>query len=120
MRLKGKTVDQPRKTKVLKHGLPEHLRDLFWEYKFHTLSWERDRDLIAIKVLQYGNWENTCWLREKMGDEALREWICSRQGRGIDSRGLRYWETILGIPKIQVNKWLDHIDLRIFEGRHQI
>ena len=91
--------------------LPATLRALFWDYDFTALSWENDRDLIMARVLTAGDWDAVTWLRSRVGDRALREWIERHRGGGLSPQRLRFWELILGLPHCQVNAWL------VAEGR---
>lgn len=86
--------------------LPQSFKSLFWDYDFNRLSWEQDRDLITARILAYGDWEAVSWLRAQIGDQGLRRWIETRQGRGLDARRLRFWELVLGLPHRQVDGWL--------------
>ena len=97
--------------------LPELLRPFFWEYRFRDLSWERDHDLVIYRVLTDGSWEAVRWLRHRLGDDALREWILRRQGRGLGSRNLRFWEVILKLPPRLVNRWVKAARNSIWERR---
>jgi hypothetical protein len=96
-----------RPSQVGRHtGLPEALRPLFWDYRFRTLSWDRDHDLITARVLASGDWAAAQWLRSQYGDAGLREWIERRAGDGLTPRQLRFWELILDIPHQRVDEWL--------------
>jgi hypothetical protein len=90
---------------------------LFWDYDFGDLSWEKDRDLITARVLTSGTWEAVTWLRSRLGDQALREWIGRHQGRGLSPQQLRFWELILGLPHRQVNAWLAAEGRQIWDKR---
>jgi hypothetical protein len=85
--------------------LPALLRPLFWDYEFETLSWESDRDLIIARVLASGTWDAVTWLRSRLGDSGLRDWIERRHGRGLSPQQRRFWELILSLPHRQVNAW---------------
>ena len=97
--------------------LPAMLRALFWDYNFAALTWENDRDLITARVLASGGWDAVTWLRSRLGDHALRDWIERRQGRGLSPQQLRFWELILGLPHRQVNAWLAAEGRKIWEKR---
>lgn len=97
--------------------LPALLRALFWDYDFEALTWENDRDLIMARVLTSGGWDAVTWLRSRIGDRALREWIERHQGRGLSPQQLRFWEIILGLPHRQVNTWLAAEGRKIWEKR---
>jgi hypothetical protein len=97
--------------------LPRTLRALFWDYDFAALNWEEDRDLIIGRVLTSGSWDAVTWLRSRVGDRALREWIERHQGRGLSPQQLRFWELILSLPHRQVNAWLAAKERQIWDSR---
>jgi hypothetical protein len=98
-------------------SLPALLRPLFWDYDFKTLTWDDDRDLIIARVLASGTWEAIIWLRARLGDQALREWIKHRCGRGLSPRQLRFWEVMLDLSHRQVNAWLQVEGRKIWDQR---
>ncbi len=98
-------------------SLPALLRPLFWDYDFKTLTWDDDRDLIIARVLASGTWEAITWLRARLGDQALREWIERRRGRGLSPRQLRFWELMLNLSHRQVNAWLRAEGRKIWDQR---
>jgi hypothetical protein len=106
---------QSRKRKARR--LPAKLRELFWDYDFAKLSWKHDFDLVVSRILSSGTWDQICWLRKRMNDDDLRQWIAHRQGRGLSPRQLRFWELILGLPRRKVNQWLAEGDRWIWDRR---
>lgn len=100
--------------KIVKEGsqgtsandLTPELRRLFWEYDFDALSWERDGHFIIKRILTHGGLRDWLWLRGRVGDAALREWILGNNGAGMDKRRLRYWELILDLPGDEVSRWV--------------
>lgn len=88
------------------NGLTPELRRLFWEYDFDTLSWERDGHFITKRILTHGGLQDWDWLRDQIGDNALRKWILGNNGAGMDKRRLRYWELILDLPYDEVSRWI--------------
>lgn len=97
--------------------LPATLRALFWDYDFAALSWENDRDLIMARVLTAGSWDAATWLRSRVGNDALREWIERHRGGGLSPQRLRFWELILGLPHRQVNTWLAAEGRQVWDKR---
>jgi uncharacterized protein DUF6922 len=98
-------------------GLPDRLREFFWEYDFDNLSWEKDRELVVARVLQSGDWESVKWLRTRLDDETLRGWIERREGRGLSNRQLRFWELIVGVRKELVDEWIRDPSRAVWESR---
>jgi hypothetical protein len=97
--------------------LPASLRALFWDCDFGVLTWENDRDLITARVLASGTWDAVTWLRSRLGDHTLRDWIKRHQGRGLSPQQLRFWELILGLSHRQVNAWLAAEGRQIWDKR---
>ena len=87
-------------------SLPGSFHGYFWDYSFKDLSWPKDRDLIIRRLLTDGSWKAIRWLREQVGDEGLRRWLVSHQGRGLSPRQIRFWSLILALPKLQVEAWM--------------
>ena len=86
--------------------LPAFLRPLFWDADFAALSWERDRDFIAVRILAAGEWTAVQWLRRELGDDGIRALIERRGGRGLSPQQLRFWEIVLDLPHEQVTPWV--------------
>jgi hypothetical protein len=97
--------------------LPPLLRDLFWEYNPDALSWNRDLDLITARVLASGTWEAVSWLRARMGNAALRDWIEHHHGRGLNPQQLRFWQLILELPSQRVDAWLGVEGRKVWDRR---
>ncbi|MEI8374984.1 MAG: hypothetical protein WCJ35_19340 [Planctomycetota bacterium] len=97
--------------------LPEMLRPLFWDSAFDQISWQGHRNYVVRRVLSAGTWDAICWLRARLGDAALRQWIEQHEGRGLSSRQLRFWELVLDLPCELVDAWLGSEGRRIWEGR---
>jgi len=104
--LQGRVTFNSPERDMTKRPLPNRLRPLFWDYDFNALTWEEDRDLVIRRILTSGDWNAILWLRSRVGDESLKEWIRQQQGDGLSPRQLRFWELILEIPRRQVNAWL--------------
>jgi hypothetical protein len=77
--------------------LPARLRPFFWDYRLSELSWSRDRDLIASRILQAGDWPAITWLRRRLGDKNLRAWLISGGARALDRRRRNFWDLVLDV-----------------------
>jgi hypothetical protein len=71
--------------------LPELLRPLFWQYRFEEVRLPAAIDEVMLHVLAYGRPEHVNWLRARFGDDAIREWIRARQGRGLTRAQMAPW-----------------------------
>ena len=99
--------------------LPIGLRPLFWDHDFARLSWQTDADLITGRILTVGDWDAIRWLLLRLGKPALRAWLTHRRGAGLSARQLRFWETILELPRRQVNRWLRAPGRQVWEKRNR-
>jgi hypothetical protein len=86
--------------------LPAHFREYFWEYPAEDLTWERNRHTIVLRLLQSGGMDAVAWLRSRLSDAEIRDFIERRQGRGINPRRLRFWGLVLGISRTRVDRWI--------------
>jgi hypothetical protein len=100
-----------------KSRLPEHLRPLFWDYVFSELSLAKDRDLVIRRVLSHGSWKAIRWLRKRLGDRELREWLIVHRGRGLTDRQLRFWGLLYDLPARQVNQWVKNAQAEVWGRR---
>jgi predicted transcriptional regulator len=85
--------------------LPSWLSGYFWDYSFGELSWEADRDLITRRLLTEGSWEAVTWLRKRLGNDGLRQWLIAHRGRGLSPRQLSFWSLVLNLPHKQAAGW---------------
>jgi len=102
------------------HGNPDRppsVQSPFWEYDPGDLDWDTDRDLIVRRVLTEGNGEAIKWLRHRIGDASLRDWIELRSGDTLSPRQLRFWELILDLPSDRVDEWVEGRRTSVWENR---
>ena len=82
------------------------LQAFFWDMDFRSMSLKTDADFIIGRLLAEGTWDAVTWLRQRMGDEAIRQWFMRYGGRGLTPRPLRFWELVLGLDPRKVNQWI--------------
>ena len=87
--------------------LPAFLLPYFWDQDFERLTWEAYPDFIIRRLLMSGSWEALVWLRRQLGDQALRQWLVEHRGAGLTPRQLRFWELVLELPHVDVNRWVE-------------
>jgi hypothetical protein len=83
------------------------------------LTWEADANLIIGRILTEGGWESIQWLRRRLPNPALKEWIERKRGAALSARQLRFWELVLGLPRRKVNSWLKDPARQLWEGRNR-
>jgi hypothetical protein len=97
--------------------LPKNVREYFWDYPSVKLSLKSDCDLIIRRLLISGSWDSIQWLRKKIGDANLRDWLVTHRGRGLSPRQLRFWGLMLDIPEKQVDDWVKASRETIWENK---
>lgn len=102
-----------------KTQLPGSFRQFFWDYDFGSLTWEENHHFIVARILASGDWESITWVRKKVGDAGLRQWIMERQGRGLTPRQLRFWQLILNLPRRDVDAWLAAPERQTWDRRRK-
>lgn len=98
-------------------ALPASVKKLFWDTDVRSLRWERHREAIIGRVLAVWTWADVTWLRKRIGDAALREWILQHEGRGLTPQQLRFWQLLLDLPRRQVDLWLRSESRQVWDRR---
>lgn len=93
------------------------MKPLFWDYDFARLRWDKNRDLIMLRVLSAGGMSDWQWLRRRVSADELRGWIIARKGRGLSPRQVTFWGVVLGIPQRTVSRWLKAPERQIWDKR---
>ena len=81
--------------------LPRHLRRLFWDVDFESVSWRKHFGYIVIRLLSVGGPKTVNWLRNKAGDDAIRTEVMSCKAMGLSCEQALPW-----ISKEQYDAWL--------------
>ena len=84
----------------------EPVAKYFWDNDVSALSWEQHKNFVIRRILQYGDFQSTQWLRRQLGDNELRNWIIMQNGRGLTPRQIRYWALILDIETPLADEWV--------------
>jgi hypothetical protein len=79
--------------RTVRDRLPQHLRPLFWEYDFAQLTWQADANLIIGRILTEGGWDAIQWLRRRLSNPDLKDWLERRRGAGLSA--LAFWDTAI-------------------------
>lgn len=76
--------------KMAKRKIPKELWPLFWSYHASSLDPRRNKELIIINVVNYGNWAHWRWLVRMYGREEIKKII-----REISISEFRYEALVL-------------------------
>ena len=66
---------------LVSNRVPERLKSYFQEYNLDQLVPRRDANLIILRVLEFGNWDEIHWLFELYGTPRIRRFV-----RGLGER----------------------------------
>ena len=91
---------------ALPRKLPKSLKPFFWDVRFERLDGRRDGDFIAARLLESGSWKSILWLCRTAKDDALKQLVRQRCGRGLSRGQLRFWQIRWDLPKRLVDEWL--------------
>lgn len=93
----------------MKTKLPQSFKDLFWWCRFSKIDPERDKRLIIVQTINYGEWEHWLWLMKYYGKENLKAIIHEMPVSEFRSRGLKLICLLLGIKKLKYAFRSDYI-----------
>jgi hypothetical protein len=113
----GSQARRAAKRPKSEEALPREILRLFWDLDASSLRWEQHQDQIIGRILASGPWDTIQWLRRRVGDPAVRDWIGRHQGRGLSAQQLRFWELILGLPRRAVDAWLQGPQRGVWDHR---
>ncbi len=77
--------------------LPDHFSAYFWDTQFtgrELLDWPEHT---IERVLEYGQWKDIRFLREIVGDEAIKSVVIS--SRRLSPKTVNLWTILLNIPR---------------------
>ncbi len=76
---------------LLMDALPIKFRTLFWDVNFDELEWEKHKKYIAERILNFGDWDDVLWLKDRMSEKELIALVNS--SREINRKTKNYWNT---------------------------
>jgi succinate dehydrogenase flavin-adding protein (antitoxin of CptAB toxin-antitoxin module) len=98
-------------------AIPDYIKRLFWDCNPDEVSLTQHRSFVIHRILDDGDWDAIQWLRRTIGDDAIREWIEARHGRGLSPRTLRFWQVVLDLPDDEVSPWVKSARESVWERR---
>ena len=82
-------------------GIPRSLAPCFQEYDLERLEPQAHSALIIERTLAFGDRRELCWLFERYGKNALREWVRESGARHLPWRRYNLWCVLLELPPAQ-------------------
>ncbi len=86
--------------KPFSNALPENLKPLFWSYNFENLDREKDKRLIVIQIINYGNWSQWKWLVDNYRREEVKRIIESIPAASFRLGAFKLISSLLTIKKL--------------------
>jgi len=76
-----------------KAKIPEEFQRYFWDVTFDELSWVKNRQFIAERLLNYGGPREIKWLLSYTGNQFIKSVI--KNSRNLNAKTKNYWEIML-------------------------
>ena len=77
--------------------MPDYILRCLWSYDISEVDFDRHKNLIITRVLNYGDWQGVKWLYENYSEDDLEQ-VIKKPGRGLwFKRTLNFWLTVLQI-----------------------
>jgi hypothetical protein len=80
-------------------GIPEGLRPHFQEYDPTQLNLAKDANLIIQRTLEFGTWDEICWLFKTYHAKRIQLFVREHGQRGLKPVTFHYWRKLLGLRK---------------------
>lgn len=77
--------------------LPEFFKPILWSYDFPTIDSEKNKKVIIVNTINYGDLEHWHWLMQYYGKEAVRDVLEQIPSSEMRPRALRLATAIFSI-----------------------
>lgn len=89
--------------------LPEHLRPIFWSWDFDKIDAEKDKRIVIVQILNYGEIRDWRWLVDRYGKAGLEEAIAEIPASEFFPRTIELFKLLFGIEKMKYASRSDYI-----------
>jgi len=79
--------------------IPDKLKIFFQEFDTDQLDFARDANLIILRTLEFGTWDEIRWLFQLYGNKRIRLFVRKHGERMLKPVSFNYWRKLLGIRK---------------------
>ena len=77
--------------------MPDYILRCLWSYDISEVDFDRHKNLIITRVLNYGDWQGVEWLYKNYSEDDLEQ-VVKKPRRGLwFKRTLNFWLTVLQI-----------------------
>lgn len=89
--------------------IPKDIKPLLWSYKFSKIDPIKNKQIIIISIINYGNWEQWKWLIKIYGKQNLKKIIVNIPKSAFFERPVELISLLLGIKKFKYASRSDYI-----------
>jgi hypothetical protein len=87
----------PQKAAQIQSGIPSELHPYFHEYDVNALDLKQDANLIILRTLEFGTWDEVVWLFKTYGNRRIRLFLRKHGERWLKPGNFNYWRKLLRI-----------------------
>ena len=80
--------------------LPQFFRSLLWSYNFSEIDSEKDKKLIIVNAINYGDLEHWRWLVRQYGKETVKNTLENIPATEIRPRALKLAALIFSLRRL--------------------
>lgn len=92
-----------------KRKLPKSFKFLLWSYKFDEIDPEKDKQIIIINTINYGDWQHWQWIIKRYGRKQVKQFLINTPMSTFFQRPLDLMSLLLGIKKFKYASRSDYI-----------
>lgn len=81
----------------MERTLDPNLKRFFWDIDFDTLDFEKNKEYIVARILEYGDIEAIVWLFATYSKEAIKKVLINQHDFSVKTAN--FWSQILGVDK---------------------
>lgn len=102
------------RAKTRSSKLPEFFKPLFWSYKFSCVDPEKDKRIVIVNTINYGDWKHWMWMLKFYRKQGLKKTIEEIPGTEFRPPALKLISLLIGITKLDTVSKI-HIHDNYFE-----
>lgn len=92
-----------------KTKLPESFRPLLWSYRFSDIDPDKDKQIIIINTINYGNWPEWQWVFNYYGTSEVKKIIEDTPASAFRQPALKLVCLLLKIKKMKYASRSDYL-----------
>ena len=85
---------------------------MLWSYKFSKIDSEKDKRVIIVNTINYGNWRQWQWIIRKYGRRQVKQFLINTPMSEFRRRALTLISILLDIKKFKYASRNDYIQVK--------